>query len=140
MNAKEAAAALNGNQYREEGSRELFDQMRQAGLVAAFGASDDLIELRGAINDEAGAGENSTASLNSAGLLTSDCDCADCPYFKKIEDASPFIETMWDVDGFSWRYMLTRADGSPIPHEKFVIMEDDEPYCEGIVFATDDLL
>jgi hypothetical protein len=139
MNAREAAQTLDGSDYGKEGSAGLFAEMKAAGLVAAFGASDDLIEFRGAIDDEQGAGEHSTHSLARKGLLKSECDCDDCPYYKKIEDAAPFIEAIWDDGGFSWRYCLVGPDGSPIAHEKFLVMEDGDTYCEGIVFALADL-
>lgn len=132
MMRDEAAAALNG-EYRKEGSKELFAQMKEAGLVAVFGASDDLIEFRGAIYDEQGAGERSYHYLTREGLLTSACDCVDCPYYAKIEAAATSIIAFWDDGGFSWRYETL------IPHSKFVINDDGEPYCEGIVFALADV-
>lgn len=132
MNAQEAAAALNGNQYREEGSRELFAEMKASGLVAVFGASDDLIEFRGAINDEDGAWEGGEYHVTPRGLMRNECDNDDCPYFAKLLKSAVVIEAKWDDGGFSWRYETA------IPHEKFIINEDDEPYCEGIVFALAD--
>lgn len=82
MSPKDAADALNGNEYRQEGSRELFAAMKAAGLVAVFGASDDLAELRGAINDEIGGFGGLTIYLTPAGLLTNDCDNDQCPHFE----------------------------------------------------------
>lgn len=44
------------------------------------------------------------------------------------------IEALWDYDkNFVWTYK------TDIPHETFDIMEDDEPYCKGIVFYLKDL-
>lgn len=68
MEPIEVANQLNGCQYREEGNRELFKAMEEAGLVAVFGASDDLVEFRGAINDEVGAYEGAEIAVTSAGL------------------------------------------------------------------------
>lgn len=133
MNAQEAAAALNGNEYGEEGSRELFAEMKAAGLVAVFGASDDLMEMRGAIDDEVGAWNGGVAAVTPAGLLTNECEVDDCPYFAKLKKTARTVEAKWDSgDGFAWQYDTT------IPHEKFVIVEDGEQYCEGIVFALAD--
>jgi len=72
MDTKEAAAQLDGSQYGQEGSRELFAAMKAAGLVAVFGASDDLVEFRGAIDDEVGAYGGTTIPLTSDGLLVNE--------------------------------------------------------------------
>ena len=43
------------------------------------------------------------------------------------------IEALWDPgDGYSWRY------ATEIPHATFEIREDDQPYCQGIVFALNE--
>ncbi len=54
MDAASAAAKLDGKQYGDEGSSTLFAEMKEHGLVAVFGASDDLMEFRGAVYDEVG--------------------------------------------------------------------------------------
>lgn len=129
----EAAAKLDGNQYREEGSREFFKELKEAGLVAVFGASDDLMEFRGAIYDEIGAYNGGTAYLTNEGLLQSKCEEGeDCPYFKQLLGKASTITAIWDRDGFSFQYE------TEIPHSTFVIMEDDDTYCKGIVFALAD--
>jgi hypothetical protein len=134
MTRDEAAAALNGNQYREEGSNELFQAMKRAGLVAIFGASDDLMEIRGAVYDEIGCYDGEAALFTREGLLKSACEDNECPYFAKQQESATAIEAMWDDgSGYSWRY------DTVIPHAKFVIKEDDDNYCEGIVFALADV-
>jgi hypothetical protein len=134
MTRDEAAFQLNGNQYREEGSKELWAAMKAAGLVAVYGASDDLMEFNGAIVDEVGAWNGGTAHLNSKGLIANDCENDDCPHFKRaLETAPATIRAVWDRDGFSWQY------DTDLPHTKFVIREDGESYCEGIVFALKDV-
>lgn len=131
MTKEDAAAALDGNQYRYEGSPELFAAMKSAGLVAVFGASDDLMEFRGALHDEVGCYDGGTAYLTPVGLLDNDCE-SDCPYFEKLSSKAAAIEASWG-DDLSWVYITN------IPHETFTIMEDDEPYCRGIVFALADV-
>ena len=133
LNAKEAAAALNGGEYGQEGSPALFADMRAAGLVAVFGASDDLIELRGAIHEEVGAYDGGTALVTSEGLYTAKCDNDDCPHEAFERRSATAINAIWDRDGYSWVYETT------IPHETFEIKEDGEPYCRGIVFALADV-
>ena len=132
MDIHEAAKLLNGSQYREEGSRQLFADMKTDGLVAVFGASDDLIEFRGAINDEAGA--PGKVAIGPDGLLESECDeGADCPYFQRTAKAAPTIKAIFNRDGLTFVYE------TDIPHATFVVNEDDETYCRGIVFALADL-
>lgn len=132
MDAKQAAAALDGNEYGNEGSTELFAQMKDAGLVAIFGASDDLMEFRGAIYDEVGCYDGGTAYLNESGLLTNSCYSDECPHFAKQQEMSRSIEAVWGDDGPSFTYKTS------IPHETFKIMEDGEVYCIGIVFELKD--
>lgn len=101
---------------------------KQHGLVVVFGASDDLMEFRGAIHDELGAYGGTTAYVTQSGLLANDCDNEDCPHFEKMKATAKTIEACWDVEGYSW---IFKTD---IPHATFEITEDDEPYCRGIVF------
>jgi hypothetical protein len=130
MTKEEAAAALDGDEYREEGSRELFAAMKAAGLVAVFGASDDLAEFRGAIDEECGIG---AIPINEQGIMTSRCDEGDdCPYYHEAIRNARTIEAIFDQDGFTHVYE------TQIPHATFVIKEDDENYCRGIVFELED--
>jgi len=134
MTPDEAAAQLNNCQYREEGDASLFKRMKESGLVAVYGASDDLMEFNGAITDEVGCYGGGEAYVTKEGLLQSECDDDDCPYFEKIKLSASRIEAVWDDDsGFSWVYETA------IPHVTFEVMEDDEPYCRGIVFALKDV-
>ena len=133
MTPQEAAARINGNQYRSEVPKGLAEALKDAGLVAVYGASDDLMEFEGAISDEIGCYGDGIAYLTPTGLLKNDCDSDECPHFAKMKESAPFITAKWDDGGFSWRYETT------IPHAKFIIKEDDDNYCEGIVFALADV-
>lgn len=132
MTPEEAAEKLDGNQYRDEGSRELFAEMRKHGLVAVYGASDDLMEFAGAIDDEVGAWEGTTAYISHRGLVKNECDEGDsCPNWKQT--GKP-IKAIWAPEsGGSWAYE------TEIPHATFKIMEDDDLYCTGIVFRLIDI-
>ena len=127
MDAEEAAARLNGSEYGQEGSRAFFDEMAKVGLVAVFGASDDLAEFRGAIDDEIDAYHGTTIYLTSAGLLVNECRDSNCPHFARLTKAAATIEAVWG-ENICWRYE------TDIPHETFIVSEDGEPYCQGIVF------
>lgn len=130
LTAKEAAALLDRCQYRDEGSRALFAHMKASALVAVYGASDDLVMLSGAINDELGA---STIHLGMKGLLQNRCEEERCPYHAEELKGAATIEPRFAEDGVSWSYRTA------IPHETFLVMEDDEIYCRGIVFAVSDI-
>lgn len=132
MTKEEAAAALNGNEYGSEGSPELFKTMKDDGLVAVFGYSDDNMEFRGAEEDEVGCYNGGSAHFTTKGLLVNRCEDG-CPYFEAEKNAAVKVTAMWAKDGFSWTYATT------IPHATFIIKEDGDDYCRGIVFALADV-
>lgn len=106
-----------------------------------FGASDDLVEFRGAIDDELGACEGTEALISKDGkFLPHDIEdheewleehglLADF----KARFPNKVVATRSGVDGPSWRIT------TDIPHATFMIMEDGEEYCQGIVFNLSDL-
>ena len=133
MSKEELAAKLNGRQYRDEMTKDEESAARAAGLVVVFGASDDLMEFRGAVDDETGAPDSDGAPFTSGGLLKSECEDSECPYFAKMLETATGVYAIWDSEGYSWTYDTT------IPHATFEIMEDDTKYCRGIVFALKDV-
>jgi hypothetical protein len=134
MNAKELAARLNGTDYPLYVPKELAAEAKIAGLVIVYGASDDLMEFAGAIDDELGAYDGTTAYLVRTGILQNDCDNDGCPHFEKLKANAKTIEALWCKEGdYSWTYRTA------IPHETFEITEDGGPYCRGIVFALADV-
>ncbi|CAB3784649.1 hypothetical protein [Pararobbsia alpina] len=134
MNAKELAQKLNGSQYPFEVGSVIRAEAKAAGLVIVYGASDDLMEFDGAIRDELGAYEGTTAHLDSTGLLENGCDNDECPHFEKLKAKAATIEAVWDDGTYSWTYQTA------IPHETFEVLEGDEKYCRGIVFALADVV
>lgn len=104
---KEFAEKLNGRQYLNELTKELEAYAKENGIVIVYGQSDDLMEVRGAIDEEFGCYDGGMFYLG----------------FAKVE-------AVWCPKGtdYSWGYE------TDIPHETFTIMEDDEHYCKGIVF------
>ena len=134
MNQKEVAALLNGRQYRDEITPEIMFSIKETDIVIVFGASDDLMEFRGAANDEIGCYDGGNAYLDSGGLIENKCCEDDCHYFKEKKKAAIVIEALWDSeDPYSWTYK------TEIPHTTFNIHEDDELYCRGIVFNLSDV-
>ena len=138
MNAKELAAKLNGREYLQELMTEDERQAKEAGLVVVFGASDDLIEFRGAIHDEGDCYNGGEILFDSKGALpswgvASDSEESAEAYFERKLNARK-IEALWaNEPGYTWTYK------TDIPHETFEIVEDGKPYCRGVVFALADL-
>jgi len=139
MDAKKLAGMINGREYCEEITMDEEREAKAAGLVVAFGASDDLLELRGAIHDETYPSDSIGARVDAKGLIPAfdniDGDDKDAlrDYFKR-ENGGAVIRATWEGEpGYSW---IISTD---VPHETFEIVEDGEPYCRGIVFALADL-
>ena len=139
MNRDELAALLNGREYGDEIRVAEEAQAKADGLVVIFGASDDLMEFRGAINDELGAYNGTTAMVYPEGVLMAweDFDEKDDEgmvqeYFDNKRRAVPVVAA-WDTDGYSW------VISANVPHSTFEVVEDGEPYCRGIVIDVRDL-
>lgn len=132
MTKESLAALLGAREYGSEITEAEEAEAKAAGLLVIFGASDDLTELRGALSDEAGAWEGATHRIDAKGFVPDwesldhddEAECAD--YFKR-KGSGVEIRARWNADGYSW---LIEAD---VPHAPFVIMEDGEVYCRGIV-------
>ncbi|MBQ6517815.1 MAG: hypothetical protein IJI14_03790 [Anaerolineaceae bacterium] len=131
---EEFAAKINKRRYGEELTKAEEQEAKENGLIVVFGASDDLMEFRGAIDDEAGCYDGGEVTFDSKG--TSD----DGEYHKNT------IEAIWcgedpenlDKEGrvITWTYR------TEIPHVTFMIydeLDDLEPYCRGIVFSVEDI-
>lgn len=129
---REFAEKLNGRQYLNELTKELEAYAKENGIVVVYGQSDDLMEVRGAIDEEFGCWDGGEFWVSERGEVFSQFDLEDLHKIPKGRTDS--IEALWDYDkNFVWTYK------TDIPHETFDIMEDDEPYCKGIVFYLKDL-
>jgi len=134
MEIIEFAAKLNGRQYRKEITDAEEKLAKENDIVVVFGSSDDLMEFRGAINDELDACDGVTAYLGKYGLYKNECSNEDCPHGEKIKADCKTIEALWCWDDVTpWKY------ATEIPHETFDIFEDGELYCTGIVFKRSSL-
>ncbi len=140
MNAKQLAAELNGIEdsalIHFQGSKRE-EQAKAAGLVIAYGFSDDLLEFEGAISDEANApGE---VLVDVKGVLptwdsASESEESAKEYFDRKAGAKT-IKAAWNDSGLGPAWTLETS----IPHETFTILEDGDPFGRGIVFALADL-
>jgi len=136
MTPQDLAEKLTGREYTQEITKAEAAEAKAHGLVVVFGASDDLVEFRGAIYDEIGAYGGNICMVDDQGLLPDwqslvddgarEDDCRS--YFQRKGSARP-IKALWAAEGdLSWTF---RTD---IPHATFEIVEDGAPYCRGIVF------
>ncbi|WP_206512989.1 hypothetical protein [Larkinella soli] len=130
------ARLIDNARYGAELTFEQEKEARDLGLVVVFGASDDLMELRGALDDELDCYDGGTFYLDKNGPLPNrdeiEEDGALEAYFER-KKAAHKIEAVWGEGEWSWSY---RTD---IPHATFTVFEDREKYCQGIVFALNNL-
>lgn len=133
MTKEELASLINGNEYRNETTPEIEKIAKDNNLVIVFGASDDLMEMRGAIDDEFGL----EVYLNTKGVINNDCHNDDCPCFVKRKLAGKLVEAVWNSYAKEGEHVWTIK--TEIPHATFMIKEDDENFCQGIVFSLDEL-
>lgn len=137
MEVKELTKILNDCQEGDEVSKEIEQIAKDNNLVIIFGASDDLMELRGAIDDELDCYEGGTAYFDSLGLIVNKCDDNNCPYYALMKKSAAKIRSVWcATKEYAWTYE------TDIPHETFNVIlygVPDEYYCKGIVFKLSDI-
>ena len=134
MTQDELVLYLNGREIGKEIDTATELQAKESGLVVVFGASDDLMECRGAVDEEIGACNGGMAYLDKGYLLESQCEDDYCPYFEQLKKQAKTIEVLWcDEPDICWTFK------TEIPHETFNIMEDGEVFCRGIVFRVWDI-
>jgi hypothetical protein len=131
---EELATLLNNLEYLHEVPYNIGRIAADNGLVIVFGASDDLCEFRGAINDELfGVWEGATVPLNKDGIVTNECDDDRCPYYAKKKEQATNIRAKWCDGDIAWTFE------TDIPHATFDIYDDGEIFCRGIVFSLGDV-
>lgn len=131
MDIQGFANMLDGREYGNEITKEEEKQAKELGFVVVFGASDDLAEFRGAIHSETDCCDGGDIYIDKDGLIEL-CE-GECKHYKAAFDKAEIIEAIWSKNGFSWSY------ATDIPHATFVIREEDEAYCRGIVFELKSL-
>ena len=140
MTARELAEMMDSRTYGSEITYAEIEEAKESGLVIVFGASDDLMEIRGAIDGEVDCYEGGSVllDLDKRAIFNpaQDCDCdnENCPLRLEKEAKCSEITAIWcGENDSSWSYE------TDIEHETFQIIDDGELYCIGIVFALDDL-
>lgn len=72
MDKKELARLIDGREYGNEPFRDVRQAAKESGLVIVSGASDDLMEIDGAIYDEQGCFEGGVIYFDRQGAFGSD--------------------------------------------------------------------
>lgn len=121
---KDFAMRADGIEYLEE-RKWLWKEAEEKGVVFVFGYSDDNIEFRGAVDDEIGCFDGRRVQVPGT---SEHIDAIFCGMLdgKEVLDPSEYMTD--DGDRITWVYRTN------IPHETFMMYEDGEPYCRGIVF------
>lgn len=136
MNQIELANLLDGNIMGQEISKELEAVAKEQGLVVVFGASDDLVEFRGAISDEGS--EGNPIQLSRSGLFDweTECDCQ-CQYMKAYSANLPTVTGFYGSKDHPQTYWHI---ATKLPHSVFNITEEGEEGASiGIVFDFNEL-
>lgn len=125
MTMKEFAQEINGREYGYPMFTENEIQVaKDNGWVIVTGASDDLMEFEGALCNESECYDGEKVFFSKYGL--NDGKFLNC------------IEAIWcGLDESGNVVPLTYK--TDIPHETFMVYEDGNPYCRGIVFSVEDL-
>jgi len=130
MTAKEMADRLNGREYTNETDANDTKDAKDSGLLICYGASDDLLELCGVINDEVSAyrGVSCDIDIESLEIMPTKDDEGYC---EKCRARAKFItiNAQWCPKDLKTSWRITTL----VPHETFDIMKDGELYCRGCV-------
>jgi len=133
------ATMFDGRKYGEEVSDEEEAKLKDRGVVMMFGTSDDLVEIRGAINSTVDAYKGTDLFFHNGKLLESECEDKKCPYFKELQkqNQSKSVKALWcedeTDDDFTWSFK------TDIPHATFEIFDGAEDFCRGILFYVDEV-
>lgn len=141
MTKEELAKLLDGKEYRDEVLGQLYEDAIKAGLVVVYGASDDLMEFEGVIDDEFGCYGGGECRVDADGVVPDremmedvEDDEEAMEAWLKRKKAAKQITAVWSAKGQPpWTYK------TKIPHATFTIMEDGEVQCRGLVFNIADL-
>lgn len=145
MNKEEFATLLNGRSYRDEMSREEQEIAKVNDLIVIFGASDDLVEFRGAIYDEIDAYDGCDFIIATPGTEIPVDERNETYRKAKVLEAVPVeqhcsvtknrFKALWCPAGLDCSWLIK----TDLPHAPFDILEDGELYCRGLVIEVSSL-
>lgn len=127
MTLKEFSERLNGTEYNGYPifSKEDIKIAKENGFVIVTGVSDDLMELEGAIEDEAGCFDGGKVYISKRGV--------------EENKTKNMIEALWCQTKDENGVVIPWAYETKIPHETFLVMDAGEVYCRGIMFDVNDV-
>lgn len=131
MTAEKLVEMLDGRQYGTEITDDEINLAKNNDLVVVFGASDDLMEFRGAIDDEIDCFDGGKAYVNGYNVYPDNLTDKGEPIGEYFAINAVWCPYNMECD---WAYFTS------IPHTDFKIYEDDELYCVGIVFDIKDVM
>lgn len=132
MNIKEFANRLDGREYGNEVTSEERAFARKNNWLIVTGASDDLVELDGVINDELGACDGGSWLLDSEGILSpfEDVESAEAAEeWLRLKEKAHKLEAFWKNESPPWSFKWH----GPQPVAEFMIMDEHEPFCRGLI-------
>lgn len=131
MDIKEFVKSISGKEYGyPQFTKEEIETAKQNGFVIVYGASDDLMGFEGAIQDEGGCFDGGDVYFSKNEVCQDSEKAGGYPYR---------ITAIWDRDEDENDQLITWTYETDIPHETFMIYENGESYCRGIVFSIEDL-
>ena len=139
MKKEELAELLNGRSYGNEIENDEAHTAETSGLIVIFGASDDLVEFRGAIYDELSAYGGADFVIATPGMEVPFSEDDETYRKAKVLEPIPIEEeSITTVNRFSALWCPGELGCSwliktELPHSSFDIMEEGELYCRGIV-------
>lgn len=114
-------ADKGGRNYGYEFNKEEIEEMKNDKIVAFMGASDDLIEIIGAIDDELDCYTNATFGYRSGKFIRNK-------------------NTKFNLKVTHNRNNCCFWLDSNVMYSTFVVMDEDEPYCRGIFVSLYDIV
>lgn len=137
MELKEFAKIISGREYKHpQFTKEELLIAKESNIVIIYGASDDLMEIDGAITDEADVWDGGTVHIQ----ISYECEgqiIGGGVVGNNGQNNVMSIEAKWCEDKTEDRKTISWSYETSVPHEEFDIMEDGEVYCRGIIFKID---
>lgn len=115
------------------------------GLVVMYGAGDDTLEFRGAINGEVSAYQGTRVQIDSDGIIPMLDDIRDDYSNEQMLEWAArcrhgvIVHARWDCDNTAWSFIFTKNSKCLDIGVEFNINEDGEPFSTGVVFHISEL-
>ena len=135
----ELSKRLDGCKYRSELTSDDINFAKANGLVVVYGASDDLIEFSGCLDDELGAGDKEVIHFHSGNILSV------CDPFYELDEMMSFLSSYGVKFNLDNSIKISREFGiwgydMNCEYFPFNVYEDGDLYGVGIVFNLKDII